>query len=286
MSSSLSIETASKVTPKQWIKRVAGQAVSYAYPQKTKHLLGRPTGSPSGLIDKLLMAHLKERAKRLGHVEFFENLHRDFWQGDGGAVFAKNCDHRFEDLFLSKQKEDFDALQALWNSVGGIDRIVEFGCNSGLVLNYLTQNLDGVKSATGIEINQNQVDANQASEGFDSRVKFECADGGDWLFKSGKPSTLFVTNGGVLEYFRRERLNEMLTLISKRLEPALVFSIEPVASDHDWSKTKESIPFGEELSFSHNYTDLFESNGFEIVHQRATEFESWKMMATVAKAIG
>jgi len=94
--------------------------------------------------------------------------------------------------------------------------------------------------------------------------------------------TLFVSNGGVLEYFRRERLDEMLSHISSSLVPTTFFAVEPVATDHDWSKVTDSIPFGEELSFSHNYTDLFESNGFEILHQRAVEFDTWMMMATIA----
>ena len=92
-----------------------------------------------------------------------------------------------------------------------------------------------------------------------------------------------VSNGGVLEYFRRERLDEMLSHISRNLPSALFFASEPVACDHDWSSTAESIPFGDELSFSHNYKDLFESNGFEVLHQRATDFESWRMVATVAR---
>lgn len=227
------------------------------------------------------MAHLKRRAIRQNQADFFERLHIDFWQGEGGAVFSKNCDHRFEDLFLSKQKLDFDQLREIWNQRQP-NHIVEFGCNSGLLLQHMTTELDGVQSSTGIEINAEQVRQNQESPEFDSRINFFNADGGEWLFNNGQANSLFVSNGGVLEYFRRERLDEMLTHISGKLGPAIFFAVEPVADDHDWSKTTESVPFGEELSFSHNYTDLFESNGFKIVHQRAVEFESWKMMATIA----
>ena len=118
---------------------------------------------------------------------------------------------------------------------------------------------------------------------FDSRIKFSNADGGNWLLENGKANSLFVTNGGVLEYFRRERLNEMLTHISSNLPPSVFFAVEPVANDHDWAATTESVPFGEELSFSHNYSNLFESNGFEVLHQRAVQFDAWKMVATIAK---
>ena len=228
-----------------------------------------------------MMSLLKKQAISRGDDQFFERLHKNFWQGEGGEIFSSNCDHRFQDLFLNQQKEDFIVLQNLWRS-SDLNRIVEFGCNSGLVLNYLTQNLEGVVHSQGIEINQAQIDTNNASSRFDKRIQFYCADGSDWLIGNGLPQTLFVSNGGVLEYFSRERLDEMLTLISNKLKPALFFAVEPVAPDHDWKTNKESVPFGEELSFSHNYVDLFESNGFKIVHQRATDFESWRMMATIA----
>ncbi len=285
MNTTLSIETAQKRSLKQSVKELAGQAVAMLAPQKAKQLFESPESQPSGIQDKLIMAHLKRRAMLNKQEDFFERLHIDFWQGDGGAAFSKNCDHRFEDLFLAKQREDFDQLRAIWASQRP-QHIVEFGCNSGLLLQYMTTELGGAKTSTGIEINAEQVRQNQESSEFDSRIEFLNADGGEWLFANGKPNSLFVSNGGVLEYFRRERLDEMLTHISRNLGPAVFFAVEPVANDHDWSKTSDSIPFGEELSFSHNYTDLFESNGFQVVHQRPVEFDSWKMMATIAVTEG
>lgn len=285
MNTTLSIENAQKRSLKQSAKELAGQAVAMFAPQKAKQLFESPESQPSGFQDKLIMAHLKRRAMLNKQEDFFERLHIDFWQGEGGAVFSENCDHRFEDLFLAKQKEDFEQLRATWESHQP-QHIVEFGCNSGLLLQYMTTELSGAKTSTGIEINAEQVRQNQESSEFDSRIEFLNADGGEWLLENGKANSLFVSNGGVLEYFRRERLDEMLTHISSNLGPAVFFAVEPVASDHDWSKTTNSIPFGEELSFSHNYTDLFESNGFQVIHQRPVEFDSWKMMATIAVTEG
>lgn len=281
MNKPLSIQDVRDVSFKARAKTLAGQIVSIFSPARCHALKVNPTTSPQGVLDRFLMAYLKRQALLNGDPQFFERLHKEFWQGEGGEVFSSNCDHRFQDLFLGRQRADFLALQKHWED-SRLSQIVEFGCNSGLLLEYLTRNLDGVKQADGIEINQSQVDANRASEQFDARVHFHCAEGGQWLLENGKPKTLFVTNGGVLEYFCRERLDEMMQFISQELKPAMFFAVEPVAPDHDWSTTAESIPFGEELSFSHNYSDLFESNGFEIVHQRATDFESWRMMATVA----
>lgn len=277
----LSIELAEKRSWKQSVKELIGLSISLVAAKRTKELFCSPTSQPVEVPDKLIMARLKRRALRQKDADFFERLHTDFWQGDGGALFSKNCDHRFNDLFLSKQKLDFEKLREVWG-LNQPKHIVEFGCNSGLLLQYMTTTLDGVQSSSGIEINRKQYQQNVESSEFDSRINFFNAEGGQWLFENGVGNSLFVSNGGVLEYFRRERLDEMLTHISDNLEPAIFFAVEPVAEDHDWSVSTESIPFGEELSFSHNYIDLFESNGFKIVHQRAVEFESWKMMATIA----
>ena len=281
MNTTLSIENAQKRDLKQSVKELMGQTVAMLATKRTQELFESPVSQPSGFQDKLIMAHLKRRAVVEKQEDFFERLHIDFWQGDGGAVFSKNCDHRFEDLFLAKQKQDFDRLRTIWEERQP-KHIVEFGCNSGLLLQFMTSELAGVETSTGIEINAEQVQQNQKSSEFDPRINFVNADGGEWLSKNGKSNTLFVSNGGVLEYFRRERLDEMLTHISNNLGPATFFAVEPVASDHDWNETTESIAFGEELSFSHNYTDLFESNGFQVVHQRRVEFDSWTMVATIA----
>ncbi len=283
MNQPLSIEVAHRLDVKTRLKIVLGKIASFVFQRRCSQLSANPVSCPTGFVDKALMRYLKHRAVLIDDEQFFERLHHDFWKGAGGQVFSSKYDHRFEDLFLARQGEDFRALQNLWNQ-SSVDQIVEFGCNSGLVLNYLTQQLADVRTATGIEINQQQVDENLASEAFDPRINFECADAGGWLLEHGKANTLFVTNGGVMEYFRRERLNEMLQFISAELKPALFFSVEPFAADHDWSKNTDSIPFGVELSFSHNYQDLFESNGFEIVHQRPIIFEEWWLMATVARS--
>ncbi len=283
MTAILSVANAGERSWKQSAKEFAGQAISLFAPRKAKELFESPISQPRGLQQKLIMAFLKRRALLEQQEEFFERLHLDFWQGEGGAVFSENCDHRFEDLFLAKQKEDFEQLRIAWE-LHRPQHIVEFGCNSGLLLQYMTAELNGVETSTGIEINAEQVKKNQEASGFDSRIRFHNADGGEWLFDNGKKNSLFVSNGGVLEYFRRERLDEMLTHISRNLKPAIFFAVEPVAIDYDFSAKTESIPFGDELSFSHNYTDLFVSNGFEIIHQRVVEFDAWKMMSTIATA--
>ena len=281
MSNALPIHEANHIELKEAFKAWAGQAIAIASPQRTRELFALPISQPSGFRDKTIMAFLKCRAMKRKEDSFFERLHQEFWIGQGGADFSGNCDHRFEDLFIAKQSEDFLKLQEVWRERSH-PKIVELGCSSGLLLDYLTRNLSGTRSSIGVELNASQVRRNQQSNHFDPRVEFLQADGGKWLLKHGQRNSLFVTNGGVLEYFTHERLDMMLSHIATNLKPATFFSVEPVAVDHDWRFSKQSIPFGNELSFSHNYLDLFQTNGFQIVHQRSVMFDHWKMVATIA----
>ena len=62
MNTTLSIETAQKRSFKQSVKELAGQAVAMLAPEKAKQLFESPKSQPSGIQDKLIMAHLKRRA--------------------------------------------------------------------------------------------------------------------------------------------------------------------------------------------------------------------------------
>jgi len=275
-------QTAQAKSFKDQVKIKLGRVFSILFNQRATELLKQPSSYPSGLKDKVLMAFLKEKSRVSNNTSFFERLHADFWQGQGGVVFSSNCDHRFDNLFLARQAEDLAVLQKYWRK-SECKHIVEIGCCSGLHLQHLTTTLSGVESAIGIDINSTQIQANSKNPKFHSRIKFLSTDGGAWLIENAQPNTLFVTNGGVLEYFSREQLDEILSHVSKVLSPAMFFTVEPVAIDHDVTNLEESFPFGEELSFSHNYRNLYESNGFEVLHQRPVDFESWRMTTTIAK---
>ncbi len=281
MNKILAIEDAENYGIKQRAKISLGKLAAKAAPGRAKQLIRSPLSAPKGLRDKSLMAFLKHQARLEQRAEFFEALHKDFWRGKGGNVFAENCDHRFEQMFIANQKPDFEQLLKIC-ATRKPKKIVEFGCNSGLLLNYMVKQIPGIESAIGIDINQQQIERNQQADHFEPIIQFLVHDGVQWVLDSAEEDTLFVTNGGVMEYFRRERLDQMLNHIATHLPPAIFFAIEPNASDHDLDHELDSIPFGQELSFSHNYKDRFESNGFDVVHQRSTTFESWKMMATIA----
>jgi len=277
----LSIQQLEKTSPKAAFKEMLSRAAVAAMPGRTRQLYRNPADNTESFTDKAIMFHLRQRAVEENRTAFLSRFHRAFWSGNNGADFSGNCDHRFEDLFLNKQKEDFKVLQQVWNPTNCRD-IVEIGTNSGLLLQHLTQNLTDVEQSVGIDINPTQIERNQQSDKFDPRINFVCTDGQEWIKNNVQAGTLFVTNGGVLEYFQREALNAMVSQIASNAHPSIFYVSEPIANDHDVENNTNSIPFGEELSFSHNYRDLFESNGLKVLHQRDVVFEEWKMQVTIA----
>lgn len=283
MNGILSLKTAQSHSAKDRLKISLGNTLAQLYPSRAERLSHQPTNYANHRRDRLIMAFLKEQARLNDDTRFFQDLHQEFWTGHGGAVFSSNCDHRFEQVFLSQQKQEFEKLKSIWTS-GRFEHIVEIGCSSGLLIQFLTSNLPGVVSAIGIDINQTQIKANRKDPVFDSRIEFRCTDGYKYVCENAQPNTLFVTNGGVLEYFSRDQIDRMLSKLATEVGNSLFFSVEPIAPDHDWDRSPDSVPFGEELSFSHNYRDAFETNGFVIHHQRHVDFESWRWMATIAQA--
>ena len=277
----LSIEQTEKFRAADTFKNALGWVAASAAPARTRSIYTNPQPFGGGLLDRAILFHLRQRSVREQRERFLERFHRNFWSGEGGAVFSGNCDHRFQDIFLSKQQEDFAALQEAWSELQP-NQIVELGTNSGLLLNYLVQSLPDVESAIGIDLNGDQIAHNQASSQFDQRIDFIAGDGKKWICDRSLNNHLFVTNGGVLEYFTRESLDEMMSHISHNCRRSVFYASEPVAIDHQFDDSTKSIAFGNELSFSHHYKSVFESNGFEVAHQRSITYDDWKLMTTIA----
>jgi hypothetical protein len=77
---------------------------------------------------------------------------------------------------------------------------------------------------------------------------------------------VFVTSGGVLEYFSEKHLKLFLSKLNSLGKIICVF-IEPVATNHNFNLHPNSQPYGWERSFSHNYEKLITNSGFKLWHK-------------------
>lgn len=280
-SASLLLKDGRNASTAESVKRLLGKILCRTFPQRSRSVYRTPTSHPSSFVDRGILYHLKQRALREGRDGFLTRLHADFWSGSAGERFSENCDYRFEDYFLSNQAEDFKAIQRAWDEHSCIRNIVEIGTCSGLLLRYLKENLAVTGEITGIDINQAQIAQNQSTYA-GSGIEFYCGKGLDWVREHAKPKTMFVTNGGVLEYFSERDITKLFAFAACDASPSMVYCSEPIAVDFDLDKQMESVPFGDELSFSHNYPKLLADAGFKILSQRETQCEVYRTVATLA----
>jgi len=280
MSSSSTLHSRNPQTA-SWTKGIIGEVFARVFPARSRAIYRRPSSDPASAIDRGILFHLKNRAVREGRSRFLQRLHLDFWAGENGAVFSTNCDHRFQTHFLAKQKTDFEAIAHAWQTNESLRNIIEIGTCSGLLLQYLNENLDGIQSIAGIDINETQIHENQRRYA-NTILQFHHANGIEWVIDNAKPGTLFVTNGGVLEYFTQRDVESLFEFAATNAAPSIVYCSEPIAADFDLDQSVESTPFGEELSFSHNYPKLLTEAGFTILRTTETCCEGHRMLATLA----
>jgi len=96
---------------------------------------------------------------------------------------------------------------------------------------------------------------------------FEAADATQWIPEHASSNSVFVTNGGVFEYFLQEELETLFKFFADQRKPAAVALVETIGTDHNLEREKDSLIYGREMSFSHNYPHLLEQAGFTIKHQ-------------------
>ena len=272
-------ETQQKNTQMQvrdWLGKGASKLVS----GREQDLLDFPKNHPDGYLDRIILFHLKQRAIAENDQNFLEGLHQNYWAELAHLDSFLENEKNFFEFVCAEQTQELEILNHLAQSC---EHVVDLGCGSGKMTEYVKNNFGPFQSVSGVDINMRRI-LEQAPP-VDPEIRFFQADGLNWLEKSAQPHSLFLTNGGVLEGQSRASVNALLQLIQADSKPAVFFANEPIASDHNFTTCKDSVPFGDELTFSHNYTDVFESNGFKIAHQRSVVFNSWKILSTIAVAL-
>jgi len=151
----------------------------------------------------------------------------------------------------------------------GVDevRLVEVGAGDGLFLAHLSEAIPAIRALHGIDLNPAQVSTSRKIHGANTRLHFHHANIMDWLTEHPAPKTLLLTNGGVLEYLRRDELLDLFRTL-KDSGPCAVAITETLGIDHQLETEAASYPYGLECSFSHNYPRILEEAGFTIRWQR------------------
>ncbi len=265
------------------VKVVVGRLAIRFFPARVKELEANLHRYRGTLGEKFLKAGLFGDAfiKR-DHARLVD-YHRRHWLSPHVRGYYEESGSRFRGHFLRHHGNLIDALECLLREwPGSCRRFVEIGCGAGLVTFYMASRFPHWKEYIGLDLNDARTLGNNRRNN-DPRIRFVTADALPWIRTEGRPHTVFLTNGGVLEYFCREDLVALVDHIAARLKPSLFLCIEPLAADHDLERNDRSRPHGAEMTLSHNYPRIFSQAGYTIEFQAEQFIDGVRWLLLLAR---
>lgn len=254
---------------KNFIKYSIGSFLVIIQPKKAKNLiedgLTIMEDDNYNVLERLMrFAILKNAEKKENHGQMAE-IQRKYWVNKGAAYFEVFAD-QFETVFLPHYSILFDELaEKLEAETKNFDTLVEIGTGNGKVLDYCSSKFEKVQRFVGLDLSEEQIEINRTTYAHNKKLEFYAKDGIEWITNNCSSNTIFVTVGGVLEYFPQEVLVKFLSHLNT-LGPTYLATIETNGLDHDFDKNPDSQPYGEERSFSHNHKKMYPEVGFKLWH--------------------
>ena len=250
-------------------KAAVGNLLRCLRPDLAKRVDARPFDPGWTSSAKLIRnAHLLNAVDRKDH-ETLRRYFTHYWSSATSTEFYEGFAHRFEDLFLRHHAVIADRIAESLPLLGdGPIRLVEVGSGDGKVLEWLSEKLPGIATFHGVDLNAREIQRCRERHSDSSRLFFHEGDLLGWLRATPAPRTVLVTNGGVFEYLLEDELRNLFSELRLLCAPCLVAITESIATDHDLDTEVHSLPYGHEFAFSHNYSALLRSSGFELTWER------------------
>lgn len=232
-------------------------------------------------LHSLLRAGLAERLVADQKLDELSANHREFWATDQGTEYHVHARTHVTDSYKQYFSYVSDILRDLVVGNPEITTLVEVGCGGGSLLDLLAYQFPQIERFVGIDLSPAIIAENQ--ERFDDpRLEWVVANGKTWIETVGGSNTIYLSYRGVYEYFTQADLDEMFAKIASEKRPSISISIEPIGLDHDLSTTTNSVLYGTEYTFSHNYPHLYEKNDFTIHSVKRNEYDTHAICAVVA----
>jgi trans-aconitate methyltransferase len=276
---------------KRRAKASLGFALRNLMPQLASQVREKPFDPRWGVAGRLIRnGHLAEAVGSRDH-ETLQRFFMDYWSSGTSAEFYDRYARRFEELFLRFHAGIVEEIaDAMRHFDPAESRIVEVGSGDGRVLSHLAQRFPSLGAFHGIDLNAWQIANCRKVHRESSNLFFHDEDIMSWMNRNRASHTIFVTNGGVLEYLLRNQVRELFQLLRKDCTPCVIAITETLAIDHDLPNELESIPYGHEMAFSHNYGAILREAGFntrwqnERLTQEGEENHPARWMQMVAEA--
>ena len=268
------------------LKYMAGAALSWLMPGRTR-VIRKAFTLPyfdsqirGGALERLIRLYIA-RSSRKDPMRL-EKLHKNFWRRQGTDGWHGATKDRLKDTYYASFS-DLVQRCALEISTRRIERVVEFGTGDGDWLRFLSQHWQGPSTFIGIDIAEQRIAINVSRH---PNLVFECADLTHWVEEHAVGQTIFVTQGGVLEYLSECSLRRFFEAISQRCPSSLLFLIEPLATGHNLDSHRESRLYGAEYSYSHNYPYQLSRAGISLLHQEERAMSDQRWLVVLAAVSG
>ena len=241
-----------------------GRKMTSLFRRRAQKLKDGKTSIYLGAFDRLLRNGLYAKAYEERDFKTQRDMFAQYWAQEADEV-SYNWEDRFKTDFLGGNVKLIDELENLM-ATRSYKRLYEIGCGHGHLLEYLHNRFPDLPALVGIDISHEQIEKNKETYK-QPRICFQAADAGRWLKEHAEPGSIYLTNGGVLEYFLESELQELFAFLATSRAPLVIGLIECVGKDHDLEEERFTHLYGRELSFSHNYPHLLREAGLDIVHQ-------------------
>ncbi|MGH1484728.1 MAG: methyltransferase domain-containing protein [Cellvibrionaceae bacterium] len=239
--------------------------------QNTNFTLAENTDSYK-FIDKLLRLGLIYKVIKEGNTHSLTSYHFQFWKSEEAANY-----HRKEQdsaPIVPQFSYMIDELKALVDQQENeIDMVCEIGSGSGLLIHHLSEEISNVERFIGLDLSEETIsDCNKKYE--NKKLSYIATDASEWLKSQEDKNWVLVSHRGVLEYFNKEILLDLFKHIKTQNAKSIFIIIEPVGIEHDLTNDKNSQPYSNEFSFSHNYEHLFSTAGYKVIHSKIEPYKA------------
>ncbi|UJP66880.1 class I SAM-dependent methyltransferase [Mongoliitalea daihaiensis] len=221
---------------------------------------------PQGKLERWALSALIINLEKKQDLDGLANLHAKLWSNPQYLSYYDQIVDRNKRGFAMLKEELLAALSTLTTGTHTINRLVEFGCGNGWLLNQLSYipELHAINEFVGLDINDSQINKNRKAFEENGKLKFIHGDITAMLKEDLGERTVYFTFGGVLEYLNGKQFEELIQLIADKKSSALMF-FEPIEDAQALESQDQTKVFGVELSFSHPYSNLIRKGGFQIV---------------------
>ncbi len=233
-----------------------------------------------GAIERLALAALVERYRASDQLDRLAALNIDFWSGPAALSYHALTHSRFEQTFLTRHHVIIAPLQNVAAEMRARG-LVEIGCGSGQLLDYLATQFPALDRLVGLDLNADQIALNRRRAS-DARIEYHCADATDWIAEHAQPGWIWLCYGGVLEFFTEASVAAMLEDCGRHA-PAVFALVEPLADDFDPDVEPVARRFGRELTLSHPYPRLLRDAGFTELWRNECRAIGWRWLMLVAR---